>query len=148
MATISRVRDLLPLLGAIETADDPVAALEQQGHVLSSGLKSRLKPRRVLTPAQQQLWKENAAKAGALRVTVGRRPRIAPRQLSPNEYEFSAGVKMSVGNEILAGLYANGTVPDVLFLDELLPAGASDSLQSLFQVDRPGGRIGRLLITG
>ena len=148
MATISRVRDLLPLLGAIETADDPVAALEQQGHVLSSALKSRLKPRRVLTPAQRQLWKENAAKAGALRVTVGRRPRIAPRQLSPDEYEFSAGVRMSVANEILAGLYANGTIPDVLFLDELLPAGASDSLQSLFQVDRPGGRIGRLLITG
>jgi hypothetical protein len=54
---------------------------------------------------------------------------------------------MSVANAILAGLHANRTIPDVLFLDELLSSGTLDLLQGAFVVDRPGGRIGRLELT-
>src|ERR1044071_8272906 len=147
MATISRVQDLLPLLGAVETDDDPIASLEQRGHVLSPALKTRLKPGRVFSPAQRKLWKETAAKAGAVRITVGEQPRIAPRQLAPDEYEFSAGIRMPAANEILAGVHANGTIPEVLFLDELISPGNIDTLQRFFAVDKPGGRIGRFLIT-
>ena len=38
-------------------------------------------------------------------------------------------------------------MPDTLFLDELLPVGSIDLLMGAFRMDRPGGRIGRLLIT-
>jgi hypothetical protein len=149
MATISKVKDLLPLLQTIEPTDNAIAALEQRGHTLSAAVKTKLKSGRVPTPAQQRLWKQEALKAGrATQTTVGPQPRIAPRALSPNEFEFSAGVRMPVANEILAGVYANGTIPNELFLDELLSAGDSDTLQSLFILDRPGGRIGRLQITG
>ena len=148
MATISKAKDLIPLLAEVETADDPIAALEQRGHVFSPALKTRLKSVRVPTPAQQRLWKQAALKAGKSQVTFGQRPRLTPRALSPNEFEFSAGVKMSAANEILAGLLANGTIPDVLFLDELLSSGNIDVLLSLFRVDQPGGRPGRFFITG
>jgi hypothetical protein len=147
MATISKVGDLIPLLGSVVTADDPIATLEQRGHVLNPALKQRLQPQRGPTPAQLQLWKKTAVKAGAARFTVGQRPQIVPRQLAPNEYEFSAGVRMSAANEALAGMFANGTIPGVLFLDELLSAGNSDTLQKLFRMDKPGGRMGRLQIT-
>jgi hypothetical protein len=148
MATISKAKDLLPFLNALQTADDPVAALEQQGHTLSPALKAQLKSGRKPTPAQQRLWLEAARRAGRSTITVGKSPRIAPRDLSPNEFEFSAGVRMSAANEVLAGLFANGTIPDVLFLDELLSADDINSIQSFFRVDTPGGRIGRFIITG
>ncbi len=119
MATISKVNDLLPLLQTIEPTDKPIAALEQRGHTLSAALKTKLKSGRAPTPAQLRLWKQQALKAGVSRVTVGQNPRIAPRALSPNEFEFSAGVRMPVADEILAGVYANGTIPNELFLDEL-----------------------------
>ncbi|HEU5131276.1 MAG TPA: hypothetical protein VFT26_04195, partial [Pyrinomonadaceae bacterium] len=148
MATISNVKDLLPLLQTIEPTDKPIAALEQRGHTLSAALKTRLKSGRTPTPAQLQLWKQAARQSGASRITVGQKPTLVPRALSPNEFEFSAGVRMSAANEILAGVYANGTIPNELFLDELLSAGDINTLQSLFILDRPGGRIGRLQITG
>ena len=148
MATISKVNDLLPLLETIKPTDKPIAALEQRGHTLSAAVKTRLKSGRVPTPAQQRLWTQQAIKAGVSRVTVGQPPRIAPRELSPNEFEFSAGIRMPAANEILAGIYANGIIPNELFLDELLSAGDLNTLQSLFVLDRPGGRIGRLQITG
>lgn len=148
MATISKVRDLVPLLKEIETADDPIAAIERRGHVINSALRTRLKAARAPTPAQRRLWQKTAAKAGALRTTFGERPQIVPRQVSPSEYEFSAGLRMSAADEILAGLLANGTIPDVLFLDELLSAGDSNTLQNFFVVDKPGGRMGRLQFTG
>ena len=148
MATISKAKDLLPLLAEVETAEDPVAALEQRGHVISSALKASLKSARAPTAAQRQFWKQTARKAGTSRVTVGQSPRIAPRALSPNEFEFSAGVRVNAANEILAGLHANGTIPDVLFLDELLSAGDIDTLQKFFRVDQPGGRLGRFFVTG
>lgn len=148
MATISKAKDLLPLLAEVETADDPIAALEQRGHVLSPALKARLKSVRAPTPAQQRLWKQTALKAGTSQVTFGQHPQLTPRALSPNEFEFSAGVKMSAANDILAGLLANGTIPDVLFLDELLSSGNIDVLLRLFRVDQPGGRLGRFFITG
>jgi len=148
MANISNVKDLLPLLGNIGPTADPIAALEQQGHTFSAAVKSRLKAGRKPTPAQQQIWRQAAAKAGKSLVTVGQHPTIAPRALSPNEFEFSAGVRMPVANEILAGMHANGTIPNELFLDELLSAGDINTLQSLFVMDRPGGRVGRLQITG
>ena len=78
MNTISKAKDLLPLLAEIETADDPIAALEQRGHILSSALKARLKSVRAPTPAQRRLWKQTALKAGTSRVTVGQRPRLTP----------------------------------------------------------------------
>jgi len=148
MATISKVKDLLPVLQTIEPTDKPIAALEQRGHTLSAAVKAKLKAGRAPTPAQLRLWQQQAVKAGASRITVGQKPRLAPRDLSPNEFEFSAGVRMSAANEILAGIYQNGTIPNELFLDELLAAGDINTLQSLFVVDRPGGRIGRLQITG
>ena len=148
MATISKVKDLLPLLQTIEPTDKPIAALEQRGHTLSAAVKTKLKAGRAPTPAQLRLWQQQAIKAGASQLTVGQKPRLAPRDLSPNEFEFSAGIRMSAANEILAGIYANGTIPNELFLDELLAAGDINTLQSLFTVDRPGGRIGRLQITG
>lgn len=148
MASISNTTDLLPLLAEVETADDPITTLEQRGHVFSPTLKTKLKSVRVPTPAQQRLWKQAARKAGKSHVTFGLHPQLLPRALSPNEFEFSAGVKMSAANEILAGLSANGTVPDVLFLDELLSAGNIDVLLSFFRVDQPGGRPGRFFITG
>lgn len=148
MATITNVEGLLPLLGAVATAEDPVAALEQRGHRLSPALKARLRPHRTPTAAQRRLWSKTAAKAGTLRFATGPPPRIVPRELAPGEYEFSAGLRMTVANEILAGLHANGTVPDVIFLDELLSSGDLELLAGAFRVDRPGGRIGRFLITG
>jgi hypothetical protein len=148
VATISKVKDLLPLLQTIEPTDNVIAALEQRGHTLSAAVKTRLRSGRKPTPEQLRLWTQQARKAGKSRVTVGQQPRIAPRELSPNEFEFSAGVRMAAANEILAGLHANGTIPNELFLDELLSAGDLNTLQSLFVLDRPGGRIGRLQITG
>ncbi len=147
MATLSKIQDLLPLLGSVATADDPIAALEQRGHRFSPTLKTRLQPRRTPNPAQQKLWKKAAAKAGTLTLTTGQQPRIVPRQLAPGEYEFSAGLRMAAANEILAGLNTSGTIPDVVFLDQLLSSGEIDLLQGAFLVDRPGGRIGRLQIT-
>ena len=147
MATITTVKGLLPLLGSVATADDPVAALEQRGHRLSPALKARLRPHRTPTDAQRRLWNKGAAKAGTLKFATGSAPRIVARQLAPGEYEFSAGLKMSVANEILAGLHANGTIPDVFFLDELLSPGNLELLAGAFRVDRPGGRIGRFQIT-
>ena len=147
MATISKAKDLLPFLNALQTAGDPIAALEHQGHILSPALKAQLKSMRKPTPAQQRLWLDAARKAGRSTITVGKSPRIAPRDLSPNEFEFSAGVRMSAANEVLAGLFANGTIPDVLFLDELLSAGDLNSLESFFRVDKPGGHLSRFIIT-
>jgi hypothetical protein len=148
MATISKAKDLLPFLAALETADDPVALLEQQGHTISPALKTQLKSARKPTPAQLRLWRDAARRAGRSTITVGKAPSLKPRTLSPNEFEFSAGIRMPAANEVLAGLLANGTIPDVLFVDELLSAGDIDSLQRFFRVDKPGGRIGRFLITG
>ena len=147
MATISKVNDLIPLLETIDFTDDAVGALEKRGHTLSDALKKRLRSGRKPTAAQVRLWKQTA-KAVRSRLTVGQQPRLAPRALSPDEFEFSAGLRMPAASEILAGAFANGTIPNELFLDELLAAGDIDTLQSLFRVDKPGGRIGRLLITG
>ena len=147
MATISKVRDLLPLLATIKPTDDVVTALEKRGHKFSSDIKKKLKSGHAPTPEQRRLWTQAARKAGKVRVTTGQSPRIAPRELSPNEYEFSAGVRMSVANQIVAGLYANGTIPNVLLLDELLSPSDIDTLQSIFIIDRPGGRIGSLSFT-
>src|SRR5215211_5119541 len=99
MANISNVKDLLPLLGNIRPTADPIAALEQQGHTFSAAVKTRLKAGRKPTPAQQQIWRQAAAKAGKSLITVGQHPTLAPRALSPNEFEFSAGVRMPVANE-------------------------------------------------
>jgi len=128
MATISKVKDLLPVLQTIEPTDKPIAALEQRGHTLSAAVKAKLKAGRAPTPAQLRLWQQQAVKAGASRITVGQKPRLAPRDLSPNEFEFSAGVRMSAANEILAGIYQNGTIPNELFLDELRAAGDINTL--------------------
>jgi hypothetical protein len=148
MATIANAQDLLTHLGAVVTADDPIAALEQRGHQFTSELKNRLRPQRPLNPAQQRRWKKAAAKAGAVKFTApGAQPRIAPRELAAGEYEFSAGVKMPIANEILGGLHANGTVPDVIFLEQLVSSSTLDLLLGAFIVDRPGGRPGRLQIT-
>jgi hypothetical protein len=147
MATISNPQNLLPLLGSVAAAEDPVAALEQRGHQVATALKTRLQPHRRPTPTKRKLWNKMAAKAGTLAFTAGQPHPITARQLAPGEYEFSAGVRMSLANEILAGLHANGTVPDVIFLDRLLSAGNIDLLQGAFRMDRPGGRIGRFQIT-
>jgi hypothetical protein len=148
VATISNAKDLLPLLETIEPTIDPVTALERRGHTLSDAVKTRLKSGRAPTPAQLQLWTKAALKAGRSRITVGQAPALTPRSVSPNEFEFSAGVRMSAANEILNGVFANGTIPNELFLDELLSSSDSARLQSLFRVDPPGGRIGRLFVTG
>ena len=148
MAIISNLKDLLPFLAELESADNPIAALEQRGHTLSPDLKAKLKSVRAPNPVQHRQWQQIAQKAGTSRITVGKKPQLASRALSPNDFEFSAGVKMSAANEILAGLLANGTIPDVLFLDELLTSGNIDVLQNLFLLDQPGGRLGRFFITG
>ena len=148
MVTIARTEDLLPLLGEVVKAEDPVAALEKLGHTFSTSLRaSLLQRRRQPTAAQNKLWKRNAAKAGTIRFTAGQPRTIAARPLEPGEYEFVAGVRLSSVNEILAGLYASGTIVDLLFLDQLLAAGDRAALQTQFVVDRPGGQIGRFFIT-
>ena len=95
MATISNAKDLLPLLTQVETADDPIAALEQRGHTFTPELKTRLQSVRAPTAAQRRLWMQNARKAGASTVTVGQHPQLKPKALSPNEFEFSAGGAVS-----------------------------------------------------
>jgi hypothetical protein len=147
MPTIANLEDLLPLLGSVAMADDPIAALEQRGHRLSPGLQARLEGRRAPSPAQLARGRRAVARAGALTVSTGPLPSFHSRELAPGEFEFSAGLRVSAANEILAGLHANGTIPDVIFLDELLAPGTLELLEGAFIVDRPGGRIGRFQIT-
>lgn len=147
MPSLSNPQDLLPLLGSVATADDPIAALEKRGSVFSPSLKSNLQPRRVIKPAQRAVWNKAAAKAGRITYTAGKHPQLAARALGPGEYEFSAGIRTSSANEILAGLLASGTIPDTVFLDEVLSSGEIDLLMGAFVVDKPGGRIGRFQVT-
>ncbi|QOY85585.1 hypothetical protein [Paludibaculum fermentans] len=147
MPTLSNPQDLLPLLGSVATADDPIASLEKRGSVFSPSLKSNLQPRRVVKPAQRLAWNQAAAKAGRITYTAGKHPQIAPRALGQGEYEFSAGLKTSAANEVLAGLLASGTIPNTVFLDEILSSGEIDLLQGAFVVDKPGGRISRFQVT-
>ncbi|MEI9813612.1 MAG: hypothetical protein WDO18_19340 [Acidobacteriota bacterium] len=150
MPALSNVQDLIPLLGSVASADDPIAALERSGHSLTPALKTSLRRTRVLPPGRQTLWNKTAAKAGKLTFTAGRRPRIAARQLAPGEFEFVAGIRMSAANEILAGLGASGIIPDVLFLDELVSEAQRQALAGAFRFNGavPGGVIGRMLVTG
>lgn len=147
MATLSNPRDLLPLLGSVATAADPVKSLESLGHALSPSLKTLLKAHRAPKPSQRKMWIAAARKAGHLSFTTGRQPQIAPRALGPGEYEFSAGLKTSAANEILSGLLSSGTFPDTFFLDELISSGELTLLEGAFQVDKPGGHIGRFQVT-
>lgn len=147
MPTLSNPEDLLPLLGSVATADDPISALEKRGSVFSPSLKSNLQPRRVIKPAQRAAWNKAAAKAGAITYTAGKHPQLTARALAPGEYEFSAGLRTSAANEILAGLLASGTIPETIFLDEVLSSGEIDLLMGAFVVDKPGGRIGRFQVT-
>lgn len=147
MAPLSNPKDLLPLLGSVATAADPVQSLETLGHALSPSLKTLLKRRRTVPSAQLKRWSAAAKKAGSLHFTTGQQPLIAPRALGPGEFEFSAGLKTSAANEILAGLLASGTIPDTVFLDELLSEGDRTALEGAFVVDKPGGHIGRFQIT-
>ncbi|MBI1354367.1 MAG: hypothetical protein GC160_08475 [Acidobacteria bacterium] len=149
MATISKLQDLVPHLGSVVTADDPIAALEQAGLKLSPDLKTQLQARKKPTAAQRKAWNKAAAEAGNVRFTVGADPVIAPRALGPGEFEFSAGLRFSLANEILGGAHASGVIPNTLFLDQLLPAGERSVLQAAFVVgqDTPGGQVGRMQIT-
>ncbi|MCC6591115.1 MAG: hypothetical protein IT168_30800 [Bryobacterales bacterium] len=147
MATISNIQELLPVLGAVATTRDPIAALEQEGHQISPALRNRLQVRKTPKPGEQERWAKQASHAGRLTFRTGPAPKLAARELAAGEFEFSAGLRMGTANEIVAGLHANHTIPDVLFLDELLSQGDLTALGGAFQVDKPGGRIGRLQIT-
>lgn len=147
MPAISNTSDLLPLLGRVATADDPIAALESAGHTFSPELKTRLRPHRGDATDTRRRWARDAAKAGRFTFSSGPQPTLVARTLGAGEFEFSAGVRMSIANEVLAGLHANRTWPEIIFLDEMLPTGTLDLLAGAFVVDRPGGRIGRLEFT-
>ena len=147
MAILTTPKDLLPLLGSVVTAEDPVAALERKGHSFTAALKSSLQAKRVPTAAERKLWTKAAAMTGPVTFTAGKTTQAVARELAAGEFEFMAGIRMGVANEILAGTLANGTLPDTLFLDELLSSGSIDLLMGAFRMDRPGGRIGRLLFT-
>ncbi len=148
MATLTNVDDLVPLLNSIAKADDPAAALEGLGHRFDPALRSRLQVRRRPTAAQRKQWAEAVAQAGAVHFSVGAAPRLVARALAPGEYEFSAGLRMALANQILAGVQANGVIPDTIFLDELLSPDTLTALSGAFVQDVPGGQIGRLQITG
>lgn len=147
MAILTTPQELLPLLGSVVTAEDPLAALERKGHSFSPALKSSLQPRRVPTATERAQWTKAARMSGPVTFTAGKTTQAAARELATGEYEFTAGIRMGVANEILAGTLANGTLPDTLFLDELLSAGSIDLFMGAFRMDRPGGRIGRMLFT-
>lgn len=148
MPTIATAGDLLPLLGRVATEADPIAALARDGFTLAPDLERRLRQRtREVAPEVRRQWARLAPQAGRLTFSTGRTPQVLARDLAIGEFEVSAGVRMSVANEILAGLHANRTIPDILFLDRLLSPDILAALAGAFVVNRPGGSIGRLELT-
>lgn len=147
MPELSTIQDLIPLLGSVVTEPDPITALERNGHAVSSALKQSLRRRQSPTDAQRALWNDSVRRAGAVQFSVGQQPRLTSRDLLPGEYEFTAGLRISTANEILVGLFANGTIPGVFYLDELLSTTQRDLLAGAFVVDQPGGALGSLVIS-
>lgn len=148
MPVLNTPQELLAALGQSAFSADPFAELARKGYTLSPSLEAQRQSAlagRHLAPAptgvtpgsfKGKLTFQSAPQAPAV-------PLVAP-----GNYDVVAGLTLDLANDALGKIYESGSIPHQIAVDQLLSQTELTALGGLFQVDKPGGQISRLHITG
>jgi hypothetical protein len=149
MATMVKVSDLVHHLSEVSFAENPVASLRKAGHSIDPSLIPKLQISNSSSKSRLPLFRQASKKAGRLTYSVNQAlPAFNASELAPGDFEFVVAVKIGFANELLAGSFSNGTIPEVINLDQTLSPEQIQQLTDRLVQDRPGGRIGRLFFSG
>jgi hypothetical protein len=127
MATINTVNSLVNALGDVILADNSIEALEKQGQVLSPALRKKLQSaagQKVLSKDERRRWARRLEElkfqgfSDQIRFKVGQPPQVTFKKLSEGDYDLMVGIRLSVIDQTLAGLYETRTWPARLSPDE------------------------------
>jgi len=143
MPEIRSIEELLEHLGDVVGTEDPVEALEAEGHPLSAELRRRMADiddTRRPSPAERERFARRVRNSGPTGYVLADDAPDVVARLEPGDYDLILGVGTDLIAATLAGLHASRMIPAKISTAGV-PDLVIDVLRNTFSGVPEGGRV-------